>query len=102
MKEKEISETLEELAKSAEEWRMDDDTFALKVRAIKLVLENEMEHVRNNGGKMSPVAVNTFARIFDKFSAELLERGVPAEICERYNELANSVRKINDRVDGVG
>ena len=89
-----MKEDLERLVKATEEWRMDDDTFLLKVRAIKQLLENEIEYAGKNGGSLSPDAVRTFARIFDKFSAELLERGVPEEICEQYNQLANSVRKI--------
>lgn len=69
-----------------------EETFALKLKAISDLMTAETLRIEQ-GGVPDEKARKMFARIFDKFSAQLLEFGVPAEVCEDFNKIANDVRK---------
>jgi hypothetical protein len=69
-----------------------DETFALKLRAIVDLMKAETSRV-DQGGEPDKKACLTFARIFDRFSAQLLELGMPGDVCEDFNTVANSIRK---------
>lgn len=69
-----------------------DETFALKIRALSDLMRAENTRMEL-GGKPDEKACRTFARILDKFSAQLLEMGFPEEECEFLNLVANNARK---------
>jgi hypothetical protein len=69
-----------------------DETFRLKLVAIAELMKYETTRVEE-GGTPDKNAYFTFARIFDRFSAQLLELGAPADVCEEFNAISNNVRK---------
>lgn len=83
----ELDRLLKEAAKSA------DETFLLKIKFASDLLLWEMRRIEAGGG-IDLKACKTLGRIFDKFSADLLEIGLPTEVCERYNAIANRARNI--------
>jgi hypothetical protein len=70
----------------------DVETFRLKLVAIAELMKYETTRVEE-GGTPDKNAYFTFARIFDRFSAQLLELGAPADVCEEFNAISNNVRK---------
>lgn len=70
-----------------------DETLVLKIKAMSDLMLWEIRRVEA-GGLVSLDTCKTFARVFDKFSADLLETGASFEVCERYNYIANRARKI--------
>jgi hypothetical protein len=69
-----------------------DETFFLKLKAIVKLMSAETSRV-DQGGEPDKKACLTFARILDGFSAHLLELGMPENLCESFNSVANSIRK---------
>jgi hypothetical protein len=69
-----------------------DETLSLKIRAISGLMRAETSRVEQ-GGEPDEKATKTFARILDRFSAQLLELGLPENECEWLNDLANDIRK---------
>jgi len=69
-----------------------DETLALKIKFIFELVKAELKRI-DEGGEPDEKAHMTFARIFDKFSAQLLNLGMPDHVCEEFNTVANSVRK---------
>lgn len=86
---RQTNEILEEIQKSDEL----DETQMAKAVAISQLITQEIKRI-DNGGEIDPKAAKTFARIFDKFSAIFLEKGINPELCESMNQVANSIRKI--------
>lgn len=88
----EINSRMELLLKDIlDDYRL-DETFALKLRAIADLMKAETSRVEQ-GGEPDKKAYLTFARICDRFSAQLLELGMEDEVCEDFNAVANSIRK---------
>jgi hypothetical protein len=88
----EINARMDSLLKDILEDSNLDETFRLKLGAISDLMKAETSRIEQ-GGKPDEKARKTFARIFDRFSAQLLEFGVPSEVCEDFNRIANDIRK---------
>ena len=69
------------------------ETFTLKMRAIHDMMVPEAKRV-DDGCEDYQNTFKCFARLCDKFSAELFAAGVDEEIAEKYNRIASFARKI--------
>jgi hypothetical protein len=88
----EINSRTDSLLKDILEENGLDETFVLKLKAISDLMKAETARVEQ-GGTPDGKAIKTFARIFDRFSAQLLELGGPEDMCEDFNRIANDIRK---------
>ena len=87
----EINEKMEAVLSQVIKKELVEETFLLKLKAIAELMVVETKRVKE-GGQPDAKSAKTFARIFDKFSANLLEAGVSVEVCEQYNTIANDIR----------
>jgi len=72
-----------------------DETTLLKTVAITKIVKFEMDRI-NEGGAVDKKSVQMLARIFDKYSAVFLDKGINPELCEAMNEVANNFRKLGN------
>lgn len=87
----EIIEKTNEIMESLQENTIDETSMA-KTIALCQLINYEMKRI-DAGGVIDRDGFKTFARIFDKFSAVFLEKGVNADLCEAMNKIANDLRK---------
>jgi hypothetical protein len=88
---REINSRMDSLVKDILDDHELEETFVLKLKAISDLMKAETVRIEQ-GGKPDEGARKTFARIFDKFSAQLLELGAPEDMCEDFNRIANDIR----------
>jgi hypothetical protein len=87
---KQLNEILQEISGT----KIDETTLA-KTIAIGDIVKWEMNRI-NEGGVVDKKSVQTLARIFDKFSAVFLEKGINPDLCEAMNQVANNFRKLGN------
>ena len=88
---KEINARMDYLLRDIIEENRLEETFTLKLKAISDLMKAETARIKR-GGNPDDRARKTFVRILDKFSAQLLEFGVSANVCEEFNRIANDIR----------
>ena len=88
---KEIIARMDYLLRDIIEENRLEETFTLKLKAISDLMKAETARIKR-GGNPDDRARKTFVRILDKFSAQLLEFGVSANVCEEFNRIANDIR----------
>lgn len=88
----EIVKQIEDILREIECDKIDEDTMA-KTVVIGDIVKFEMDRIKE-GGEIDKKSVQTLARIFDKFSAIFLEKGINLNLCEAMNQVANNFRKL--------
>lgn len=90
----EIVKQIEDILKEISGTKIDETTLA-KTIAIGDIVKWEMKRI-NEGGEVDKKSVQTLSRIFDKFSAVFLEKGINPDLCEAMNQVANNFRKLSN------
>lgn len=90
----EIVKQIEDILKEISGTKIDETTLA-KTIAIGDIVKWEMKRI-NEGGEVDKKSVQTLSRIFDKFSAIFLEKGINPDLCEAMNQVANNFRKLSN------